>query len=291
MTVYNLGSINIDHVYRVPHLPEPGETLASSAFTSGLGGKGANQSIAIARAGGDVFHIGAIGKDGAWTATRLAEIGVDTRFIETLGIPTGHAIINVDDNGENAIVLSSSANRALTENQVVNALFDAKAEDWLLLQNETNLGLFAAKTAKAKGLRIAYAAAPFDAETAKAMLPFIDLLAVNEIEAAQLSHCLGVSADALPISQTLITRGAEGAVLWQEGRAISVNAFKVEPVDTTGAGDTFLGYFLAAIDAKLPPKAALRKAAAASALQVLKEGAAEAIPTAQEVSVFLKDAP
>lgn len=291
MTVYNLGSINIDHVYRVPHLPEPGETLASSAFTSGLGGKGANQSIAIARAGGNVFHIGAIGNDGTWTKARLAEIGVDTRFVETLDIPTGHAIINVDDNGENAIVLSSSANQALTENQIVNALSDAKAEDWLLLQNETNLGLFAAKTAKAKGLRIAYAAAPFDAETAKAMLPFIDLLAVNEIEAAQLSQCLGINADALPIAQTLITRGAEGAVLWQDNCATSVEAFTVEPVDTTGAGDTFLGYFLAAIDTGRPPEAALRNAAAASALQVLKEGAAEAIPTAQEVSTFLKDAP
>jgi ribokinase len=288
MAIYNLGSVNIDHVYRVPHLPEPGETLASTSFNSGLGGKGANQSIAVAKAGGQVLHIGAIGADGGWLADRMADAGVDTRYLSVIDVPTGHAIINVDDAAENVIVLFTGANRALTEEMVNNALSGAGVGDWLLLQNETNLGVYAAKTAKAKGMRVAYAAAPFDAEAAAAMLPVTDLLAVNHIEAAQLSEALGVSAADLPVAQVLITRGADGATLQSGDEEISVDAFKVDPVDTTGAGDTFLGYFLAALDLGRSAKDALTFASAASAIQVTKVGAAVAIPTADEVETFLK---
>ncbi|MCK4860422.1 MAG: ribokinase [Rhodobacteraceae bacterium] len=287
MAIYNLGSVNIDHVYRVPHLPEPGETLASTSFNSGLGGKGANQSIAVAKAGGQVFHIGAIGADGGWLADQMADAGVDTRFLSIIDVPTGHAIINVDDAAENVIVLFTGANRALTEEMVNEALSGAGAGDWLLLQNETNLGVYAAKTAKAKGLRVAYAAAPFDAEAAAAMLPVTDLLAVNHIEAAQLSEALGVLATDLPVAQVLITRGADGATLQTGGEEISVDAFKVDPVDTTGAGDTFLGYFLAALDLGRSAKDALTFASGASAIQVTKVGAAVAIPVAAEVEAFL----
>ncbi|OUS09121.1 ribokinase [Rhodobacterales bacterium 52_120_T64] len=287
MAIYNLGSVNIDHVYRVPHLPEPGETLAATSFNSGLGGKGANQSIAISRAGAQVFHIGAIGADGIWLADRMADAGVDTRFLSVIDVPTGHAIINVDDEAENVIVLFTGANRALTEDMVSKALGDAGAGDWLLLQNETNLGVYAAKAAKAKGMRVAYAAAPFDAEAAAAMLLVADLLAVNDIEAAQLSKALGVSTTDLPVAQVLITRGAEGATLQTGDEMISVDAFKVDPVDTTGAGDTFLGYFLAAIDLGKPAKDALTFASAASAIQVTKVGASVAIPDADAVVAFL----
>ncbi len=288
MAIYNLGSVNIDYVYRVPHLPEPGETLASTSFNSGLGGKGANQSIAVAKAGGQVFHIGAIGADGGWLADQMASAGVDTRYLSVIDVPTGHAIINVDDAAENVIVLFTGANRALTEEMVNEALSDAGAGDWLLLQNETNLGVYAAKAAKAKGMRVAYAAAPFDAEAAVAMLPVTDLLAVNHIEAAQLSEALAVDAADLPVAQVLITRGADGATLQSGDEVVSVEAFKVDPVDTTGAGDTFLGFFLAALDLGRSAKDALTFASAASAIQVTKVGAAVAIPAADEVEAFLK---
>lgn len=288
MSIYNLGSVNIDHVYRVPHLPEPGETLASTSFNSGLGGKGANQSIAIAKAGGQVFHIGAIGADGGWLADQMADAGVDTRHLVVIDVPTGHAIINVDEAAENAIVLYSGANHALTETQVNEALRDAGAGDWLLLQNETNLGVYAATVAKAKGMRVAYAAAPFDAEAAVAMLPVTDLLAVNDVEAAQLSEALGLDAANLPVAQVLITRGAEGATLQSGAEVTSVDAYKVDPVDTTGAGDTFLGYFMAAIDLGQSEREALTFATAASAIQVTRMGAATAIPAAAEVTAFLK---
>lgn len=288
MAIYNLGSVNIDHVYRVPHLPEPGETLASTSFSSGLGGKGANHSIALARAGGKVFHIGAIGSDGGWLSDKMAKTGVDTRYISVIDIPTGHAIINVDDDAENVIVLFTGANRALTKDMINNALNDASAGDWLLLQNETNLGVYAATVAKDKGMRVAYAAAPFDAEAAVAMLPVTDLLAVNEIEAAQLSEALGVDAADLPVPQVLITRGADGATLQTGDEVISVDAFNVDPVDTTGAGDTFLGYFLCSLDMGSTSQDALLQATAASAIQVTKPGAAEAIPVQSDVTEFLK---
>ena len=288
MAIYNLGSVNIDHVYRVPHLPEPGETLASTSFSSGLGGKGANHSIAIARAGGKVFHIGAIGPDGGWLSDKMAGSGVDTRYISVIDIPTGHAIINVDDNAENVIVLFTGANRALTEDMINNALSDANAGDWLLLQNETNLGVYAATAAKDKGMRVAYAAAPFDAKAAVAMLPVTDLLAVNEVEATQISEALGVDAADLPVPQVLITRGANGATLQTGDEVISVDAFKGDPFDTTGAGDTFMGYFLCSLDKGGRPQDALLQATAASAIQVTKPGAAEAIPVQSDVTEFLK---
>jgi len=235
-----------------------------------------------------VFHIGAIGADGGWLADQMADAGVDTRFLSVIDVPTGHAIINVDDAGENVIVLFTGANRHLTEAMVNEALSHASAGDWLLLQNETNLGVYAAKAAKAKGLRVAYAAAPFDAKVAAAMVPVTDLLAVNDIEAAQLSTALGVSLNDLPVAQVLITRGADGATLQFGGTEISVDAFKVDPVDTTGAGDTFLGYFLAALDMGRDSKDALTFASAASAIQVTEFGAAAAIPDADAVEIFLK---
>lgn len=288
MAIYNLGSVNIDHVYRVPHLPMPGETLASTSFRSGLGGKGANQSIAIARAGGQVHHIGAIGADGGWLAEQMAATGVDTQHLAVVDVPTGNAIINVDDAAENSIVLYAGANFALTEKAIDNALRDANEGDWLLLQNETNLGVYAASVAKSKGLQVAYAAAPFDADAAKALLPFTDLLAVNDVEAAQLSEALGVDAADLPVAQVLITRGADGATLQSGGDDVFVKAFRVDPIDTTGAGDTFLGYFLCSLDMGQTPQDALLQATAASAIQVTKLGAAEAIPTLSEVEEFLK---
>ncbi|MEO1919159.1 MAG: ribokinase [Paracoccaceae bacterium] len=287
MAIYNLGSVNIDHVYRVPHLPEPGETLASTSFNSGLGGKGANQSIAIAKAGGHVFHIGAIGNDGSWMVDQMRGAGVDTQHLAVLDVPTGHAIINVDDAAENAIVLFSGANFSLTEALVNDALSTAGTGDWLLLQNETNLGFYAATLAKSKGMRVAYAAAPFDAGVAVAMLQVTDLLAVNHIEAAQLSDAMGTDVADLPVPQVLITYGAKGASLRSGAGVVFVEAYKVDPVDMTGAGDTFLGYFMAATDMGRPVKDALTFATAASAIQVTRTGAGSAIPAANEVEAFI----
>jgi len=289
--IYNLGSINIDHIYRVPHFPAPGETLLSESYSKGLGGKGANQSIAIARAGGAVVHIGAIGDDALWTRDMLAKAGADISGIAVLESATGHAIINVDKSGENCIVLYDGANVLVSEGQISAGLASAKAGDWFLLQNEVNNGPFAAKLARAKGLKVAYVAAPFDADKVQAMLPYVDLLSVNEGEAAMVCAALGVSEDEIPVEKLLITRGGE-EISYRDGADRNTQAvFEVDLVDTTGAGDTIMGYFMAQLDGGKSPQEALRIAAAAAALMVTKKGTAEAIPLMEDVAGFIRSSP
>lgn len=284
MTVFNLGSINVDHVHRVPHFPAPGETLADTGYAVGLGGKGANMSVAIARAGGRVRHLGAVGADGLWAVERLAAEGVDTGAVATLAEATGHAVIYVDPSGENQIVIHGGANRALTLAMVDAGLADARPGDWLLTQAETNLVVEAAERARARGVCVAHAAAPFDADLAAAMLPLADLLVLNEGEAAALTARLGHAPQVPMLAVTLGARGARVEV----GDGVSeLPALAVEAVDTTGAGDTFTGYALAKLDAGLAPEQAFRWGAAAAAIQVTRPGAAEAIPGEAEVERLL----
>ncbi len=287
MTVFNLGSINIDLVYRVAHFPAPGETIGSNGFSRGLGGKGANQSIAVARAGGAVRHIGMIHPDERWALDEMARYGVDTGAIAMGEVPSGHAVIYVDDAGENTIVLFAGANRAIEPAHLDAALAGAKPGDWLILQNETNLGADAARLARRKGMKVAYSAAPFDAKQALEMLPLVDLIAVNAGEAAQLAHALGCEVAQIDVPQLLVTKGAEGASYRADGITHDHPVFRVTPVDTTGAGDTFLGYFIAALDAGLGPQPALERASAAAAIQITRAGAAKAIPALAEVNALL----
>ncbi|MCB1333826.1 MAG: ribokinase [Roseivivax sp.] len=286
MAIYNLGSINADMIYRVPHLPLPGETLACTSLSRGLGGKGANMSVAAARAAARVLHIGAVGADGAWAVERLLEYGVDTRHIARATEPTGHAIIALDDTGENNILLYPGANHTLTVPQIEAALATAGPDDTFLFQNETNAQAEAARLARGRGMRVAYAAAPFDADATAAVLPLLDLLVLNEVEAAQLAQATGTSAENLPVRDVVVTLGAEGC-RWHNantGRTQHVPAVKVTPVDTTGAGDTFTGYLLAGLDRGLPMLQALALASRAAALKVTRVGAADVVPDLKEVT-------
>ncbi len=288
MTILNLGSINIDIVYRVPHIPAPGETLAATGYSKGLGGKGANMSMAAVAGGGQVLHVGCVGADGDWCVEQLERWGVDCASVVAVSGPTGHAVICVDDLGENSIVIHPGANRMLTHDLVDDALTRIR-KGWLLLQNETNLRVYAAEQAKMRGLRVAYAAAPFDAEAAQEMLPHVDLLAVNAVEAEQLGRAMGTFPESLPVEEVLITKGAEGAVWRGQGERVELPAHPVEAVDTTGAGDTFLGVFLGRIDSDKYPEAAMERALAAAAIQVTRPGAASAIPTPAEIDKFLME--
>ena len=284
MAIWNLGSINADMVYALPYLPAPGETLAAENLVQGLGGKGANMSVAAARAGSHCCHIGAVGADGKWALDRLTEYGVDTRHIVTGDVPTGHAIIAVDKAGENSIILFPGANRTITENQLGQALSAARAGDILVMQHETNMQAGAAKMGRDLGLRVAYAAAPFDAEAVQAVLPYIDLLFLNEVEAQQLTEATGKTPDALGIADVIVTLGAKGARHFAvDGTVSDVPALTVKPVDTTGAGDTFTGYVLSGLDRGLPIAQAMAQAARAGALMVTRLGAADAIPDLKEV--------
>ncbi len=279
--IWSFGSINADHAYRVPHIPRPGETLAARGYTLGLGGKGANQSVAAARAGADVRHIGLVGRDGFWAVDRMRALGVDVTHVQAGDVPTGHAIICVDDAGENAITIFSGANRANDLGHVTAALAGAVAGDLLLLQNETNLVGDSARIGREQGLFVIYSAAPFDAEAVRDVLPHVSLLILNAVEAAQLQATLGN----LPAGLTVVvTKGADGADWVGPDLTLHMPAVKVTVVDTTGAGDTFAGYLAAGLAEGMDPEAAMALATRAAAIKVTRAGTADAIPARAEVS-------
>lgn len=287
MSIWNLGSINADFVFSVPHIPAPGETLMAGDRKVFLGGKGANMSVAAARAAARVHHIGCVGEDAPWTVERLMEYGVDTRYIREIDLPTTQAMIFVDPDGENAIVLAPGANTEIPQALLQEALTEALTEDWLLIQNETNLQRTAAKLGSDLGLRIAYAAAPFDAERVAAVLPYLDFLILNQIEADQLKAATGKTPDALDVEDVIVTLGAQGADWYSDAGCQRFEAVQVDPLDTTGAGDTFTGYVLAGIDRGMPMGQAIRMAMRAAALMVTRHGTADVIPDLSEVQAFM----
>ncbi|WP_085906864.1 ribokinase [Kiloniella majae] len=289
-TIMNIGSINVDHVYRVPYFVKPGETLPSKSYQRVLGGKGANQSVALARAGENVKHIGVIGDDHTWIIEELQFSKVDTSSIEVGSVATGHALIQVDDNAENCILLFSGANHELDINSLSDKLTGFEKGGWVLFQNEMpNLNQMISLV-KEMGARVAVNPAPFD-DAAKAIdYDLVDLLIVNDLEAEELAKTkghgdLGKLAELCPV--VIITRGTQGAICYSGDETIEVPAFKVDAVDTTGAGDTFVGYVLSSVVQELPLKEAMQRASAASALAVTKAGASVAIPTSAEVDQFL----
>lgn len=288
MAVFNLGSINADLFYDVPHLLAPGETLASTAHRKGLGGKGANMSVAIARAAARTVHIGAVGQDGRWAVDRLLEYGVDTRNIAMSDEPTGHAVIMVDAQGENAILLYPGANHAISETHVGSALAEASDSDTFVFQNETSLQVEAATIASSKGMQIVYAAAPFSAEAVKPVLPLLDILVMNAVEAEQLSHALSTDLNDLPVRDVVVTLGADGCRWINTDRSSDQTfpAIPVTPVDTTGAGDTFTGFLVAGLDRGLPMEQAILLGQQAGAIMVTRQGTADVIPDLKDVEDF-----
>lgn len=287
MTIYNLGSINIDHIYRLDHLPRAGETLASRHYELGLGGKGANQSVAAARAGAPVTHLGAMSDGDEWVIARLQAAGVDTSGITRMtAVPSGHAIILVDAAAENSIILHGGANHALDANAVESAMAGIGPADILLMQNETALQAETARRAHEAGAKVIYSAAPFAIEALAAVLDHVSVIALNTIESRDLFEKFG---EDLPVDGLLITHGADGAEYrdLREGKTYRQSAFKVRAVDTTGAGDCFAGWFAAGLDRGEDIATALRHASAAAALQVTRQGAGDAMPDRDEVMDFL----
>lgn len=285
MAVWNLGSINIDNVYRVQHLPAAGETLAAYEYQQGLGGKGANMSVAAARAGAHVRHIGAIGPEGRWARDRMLEYGVDTRHVAELTVATGHANVTIDDDGENQIILYPGANRAIEPRLASDIIATAQPGDVVLLQNETSAQIDVAQAGKAANARVIYAAAPFEARAVQAVLLYVDVLVLNAVEAAQLEAAMGKTVSELAISDVIVTLGAEGCrhIDIANGTETTRPAIKVDVVDTTGAGDTFTGYVAAALDRGMPMSQALDLATKAAALMVTRLGAADVIPDLKDI--------
>ena len=288
MTIWNLGSVNADLVYRLPHLPGPGETLAATGFQKGLGGKGANMSVAAARAGSVVQLIGAVGADGGWMRDRLDGYGVGVAHLTAVGDVSGHANIYVDADGENQIVIMPGANRTIDETALNDVLKQAGSGDIAVCQNETNGQVAFARLAKSHGLRVAYAAAPFTVGAVTAILPEIDLLVLNAVEAEQLEAALNMDVGSLPVADVVVTLGADGCrwINTQTGEDRVFPSPKVDAVDSTGAGDTFTGYLLAGLDQGLAMADAIDLAIKAGAVMVTRLGTADVIPTLDEVQTF-----
>ncbi len=286
MTIWNLGGINADHVYGVRHIPAPGETLDATSHAVFVGGKGANMSVAAARAGAHLRHIGAVGQDGRWAVDRLMEYGVDTRDICQIETATAHAMVFVASDGENGIVVYPGANRKIPEDRLKQALTQAKTGDWFVTQNEVNLQQVGAQLASDMGLKVAYAAAPFDEDITKKLLPYLDFLILNEVEADQLKAATGQGPADLPVKDVIVTLGAKGATWFGAGDPVHVPAHTVTPIDTTGAGDTFTGYVLAGLDRGQPILQAMQTASKAAAIMVTRHGTADVIPDLAEVQAF-----
>ena len=286
--ILNIGSLNLDYVYAVPHFVAAGETLLASRRDVFAGGKGLNQTVAAARAGAEVCHGGAVGADGDMLLDLLRDAGADVSAVARVDVPTGHAVIQVSPQGENAIIILGGANRAVSPETVGIALEKVGPGDILLLQNEINGLDHIIRRAARKGLRILFNPAPMEKAVKDLPLELLDTLIVNEGEGKALAGDMDALKAAYPNQKILLTQGSRGASLWTGSEVIFQPAFPVKAVDTTAAGDCFLGYYAAALAEDLPYADALRLAAAASALAVQRPGAAPSIPVRSEVEAYLR---
>ncbi|MEX0941088.1 MAG: ribokinase [Pseudomonadales bacterium] len=290
MRITNFGSCNIDKVYAVPWFVKPGETLPCSEFEIYPGGKGLNQSLALAYAGADVRHAGKIGQDGIFMRQLLAEAGVDVTHLSVSNEPSGHALIQVTPQGDNAIVIFGGANQSIGAHDIYEVLCDTRPGEFLLLQNEISCLPELINAAHEKQQRIIFNAAPVTDEVNNYPLDKIEVFIINEIEAENLTgetepdSILDRMAVTFPDSRTILTLGGKGAVYGDSSQRVSQHAFDVRAVDTTAAGDTFTGYFLAGFIAGQAIEDCLAMACRAAALCVTKPGAASSIPRRPELN-------
>jgi len=295
MKILSLGSLNIDRVYRTDRFVEAGETKAAKSMMVNCGGKGLNQSIAAARAGCEVYHAGLLGSDGQMLKDALAEAGDDVSLLRPYDGPSGHAIIEVDDHGQNRIILFGGANRALTEQQVDGILDGFGSDGVVLLQNEINLLPYIMEKAAARGLEVIFNAAPMGSEVLSYPLEKLRWLIVNEVEGKAIAECeseqdvIPTLASRYPGMGILLTLGRDGAILHDQGHETRIPSQHVKAVDTTAAGDTFIGYFLYGLLNHLPAAEILQLATAASAIAVTRPGASISIPSRSEVEKKLAD--
>ena len=289
MKIINFGSCNIDYVYSLDHIVAPGETETTKVLEIFPGGKGLNQSIAAARAGAAVFHIGCLGEDGQLLLETLKESNVDTSYIKSVPGKCGHAIIQLASDSENSIFLYPGSNHTFTKQYIDEVLEDFSTEDIVILQNEINEIDYIVEKAYSKQMRIVLNPSPFNEIISKIDLNRITYLILNEVEAKGFTGCEDVEGSLqyfrkyYPTLKIMLTLGGKGCVYLEGEQKIYHPIHKVDVVDTTAAGDTFTGYFVAGISEGKEIPEILRMASAAAGLSVSKKGAAPSIPYRQEV--------
>lgn len=289
MKVLNLGSMNLDYVYHVDHIVQPGETEASHEMRVFLGGKGMNQSVALAKAGVEVYQGGMIGEDGQPFLDACQEFGIHPDYIRQVAGRSGHAIIQIDRHAQNSILLYGGANQMLTEAYVDAVLADFGEADILLVQNEVNLLPYIVDKAFDRGMKIALNPSPFNERLEGVDMRKISLFLLNEVEGAQITGCtapdeiLAALLERYPCAKIILTLGEDGAVYADGSRRYFQPVFPVTAVDTTAAGDTFTGYFLAGLLENMDIPSILRMSAKASSITVSRKGAVPAIPFRSEL--------
>ncbi len=293
MKILNFGSCNIDYVYTVDHIVKPGETEAADRLEVFPGGKGLNQSIAIARAGGDVCHAGCIGSDGEMLLNVLRDSGVDTAHLKTLDVKGGHAIIQVNAKGENSIFLYAGSNSMITVDFVDSVLESFDSDSIILLQNEINNIGYIIDEAYKKGMTVVLNPSPYNEKLSGIDLNKISYIILNEVEAAEISGAADPEGTLMyfrnnfPELKVILTLGSRGS-MYADGESEHFQPiFEAEAVDTTAAGDTFTGYFIAEIARGEDYGGAMRTASCAAAIAVSRNGAAPSIPTMDEVRLAL----
>ena len=289
MKILNYGSMNIDRVYTVEHTVRPGETILAGGMALYCGGKGLNQSIAIAKAGGDIYHAGLLGEDGDMLLAALTRYGVNTDHVRRVPGASSHTVIQVDGAGQNCIIVCPGENVRVTDKDIDRVLEGFSAGDLLVLQNELDNTASIMRKSAAKGMTLMFNPSPVNEAMTGYPLRLVGWFLMNEIEGEALtgetdpSRILTAMAERYPTASVVLTLGAQGAYCAHEGQTYYQPAFKVKAVDTTAAGDTFTGYLLAGLARGEALPAVLERAARASSITVSRKGAADSIPTWQEL--------
>lgn len=297
MRILCFGSLNIDYTYMLDHFVEKGETISSYQKQNFSGGKGLNQSIALAKAGAEVFHAGAVGVDGEFLLEEMRQAGVNVSMVQVLKeISTGHAIIQIDKSGDNCIILYGGANQEITEEYIDSVLDKFDAGDMLVLQNEINNLPYIVEHARKKGMKIVLNPSPLDKKIFELPLEHISLFVLNEVEASQLIGKNGIKGEELikelknkfNTTEIILTLGDKGSIYDGNLGHFFQKAQKVEVVDTTAAGDTFLGYVLAGLASGLDISDAMKRATVAASIAIGRKGASPSIPYYEEVDEKLE---
>lgn len=289
MKIVNFGSLNIDYQFCVEQIVRPGQTIDSRTEQRSPGGKGLNQSLAISRAGGHVYHAGMYGEDGLFLKELLEREGVDCRFLTMVEGGTGKAFIQVEASGQNCIVLSGGANRKNSRELCDQVLAAFEAGDMLLLQNEINCVDYLVERASEKGMTVVLNPSPMNGAVLACDLSRVSVFVMNEDEGSQVTgkqgceEILDEMKRRYPEARVVLTLGEKGAAYAYKDERLYQEIYPVQAVDTTGAGDTFTGYLLAGMMRGASMADCLKQAARASAIAVTREGAASAIPYAKEV--------
>lgn len=289
MKILNFGSLNIDKVYSVDDFVKPGETISSKDMQIFAGGKGLNQSIAVANAGSQIYHAGMIGKEGLFLKEILADKNVDTSLLKIVDGETGHAIIQVNKDGQNCILLFGGANNKIDETYVDFVLQNFEKGDILILQNEISCLKYIIDKAFDKGMKIALNPSPINENLASLDIGKVEWLLLNEIEGAVISgeeNATDIVSNLLKRFSKLkvvLTLGEKGSIYREGDICLEQSVYKTNVVDTTAAGDTFTGYFISCISKGRSVKEALEISSMAASISVSRNGAANSIPYESEV--------